>query len=297
MKKLDIFPTATSLSGMTSIKNILVAISDEYFSLYLSDLRQSINYEIEPVTNQNLSKLSYKERKIHKPDFESISRIQIQGKEYLHLLPSFSKKNRNEIYLIEVREVGIADELISFGKVIKIQNSFLYDNFKKNIESVNIEGHFISNGSLMALNRGNNLHSSALIVIEDYQRQLEKYMVAEDLQELKEFNLKLFKVDLGGYEGHKIHWTEACLLGSSEFLFLASVEDTENAIDDGKVLGSYIGKYDFVLQQVVTLKKIFENEKTEGMAIINDNIVLCTDPDSEVLFSQCYIDKLGIVMG
>lgn len=297
MEKLNIFPTATSLSGMTSIKNILVAISDEYFSLYLSDLNRSVVYEIEPRINQNLSMLTYKDRKIHKPDFESVSKIQIHGKDFLHLMPSFSKKNRNEIYLIEVCEVGNGDELMNFGKVIKIQNSFLYNNLKKNIESVNIEGHFISNGSLIALNRGNNHHSSALIVIDDYQKQLEKYMVTEDLQELNEFNLKIFTVDLGSLESHNIHWTEACPLNAREFLFLASVEDTGNAIDDGKVLGSFIGKYDLLSRQVLTLKKIFEHEKTEGMATINDNIVLCTDPDSEILYSQCYIEKLGLVVG
>lgn len=295
MEKLNIFPTATSLSGMTSIKNILVAISDEYFSLYLSDLNRSVVYEIEPRINQNLSMLTYKDRKIHKPDFESISRIQIQGKEYLHLMPSFSKKNRNEIYLIEVGDAE-KNELITFRKVIKIQQNFLYDNFKQNIESVNIEGHFISNGSLIALNRGNNRHYSSLVVIEDYQERLQNYLASQDIKEFQDFSLKIIKVDLGDYESHKIHWTESCPLNSSEFLFLASVEDTENAIDDGKVLGSFIGKYDFVQNKVITLNKIFENEKTEGMALINDNIVLCTDPDSEILFSQCYINKLSLII-
>ena len=296
MKKLEIFPVATSLSGMTSIKNILVAISDEYFSLYLSDLKQSVIYEIEPQTNLNLSKMTYKERKLYKPDFESISKIQIQGKEYLHLMPSFSKKNRNEIYLIEFVEASSGVDLIRFGKVIKIPNSFLYDKFNTNIESVNIEGHFVLEGSLFMLNRGNNLHSSSLIVIDDYQTQLEKFIVTQDLQNFKDIRLSILKVDLGIYAEHKIHWTESCLFNSHEFLFLASVEDTENAIDDGNVLGSFIGKYDFILQQVTALNKVFENEKTEGMALINDNIILCTDPDSEKLFSQCYINKLGQVI-
>lgn len=259
----------SSLSGLAFNQNILFTVSDEFYSLVATDLKTQVYFEFDAPKNQRIRNLSYIERKKVKPDFESLSVIHHQNRTYLHIMPSLSKANRHCGYLVQLDlEVKTpAKEL--FLEIKPLNYEPLLKELTTEERELNIEGHLFHDDKLLLFNRGNLKSPSQLFYMtydfNTYQAKLERAV----------------NVDLGAYEGYPIQWTDALWKNAQSIYFSATVEKVDNAVDDGQVLASFIGEYHLEQNKVISLSKIIEFEKIEGLCRINDELAFCVDPDKE----------------
>lgn len=259
----------SSLSGLTSYQDLLFAISDEFYSVAITNLENQLIYEFDVKKNETLNNLSFLERKKIKPDFESLSILKIKDKTCLHIMPSLSKANRTEGYLLEFNYDKSKKSLDIISNVQAISYSSLQKILVHEGIELNIEGHLFYNENLLLLNRGNLQAPNKLILLNyDFSKFDAKFIQCID-------------VDLGLYENFPIQWTDAIWKNQKEIYFSATVEQTKNAIDDGEVLASFIGEYHLLDKKVTKLEKILDNEKIEGLSYIKGDLVVCIDPDKQ----------------
>jgi hypothetical protein len=105
---------------------------------------------------------------------------------------------------------------------------------------INIEGAAFSDDKAFLLHRGN---VSGNFIIEMDKASLIAF-IKNETNTLPA--LKVYFFDLPKDKGVSAGFSGACILPEySGLLFLASLENTDNAIDDGAVLGSYLGFISF----------------------------------------------------
>ncbi|MBN2732391.1 MAG: hypothetical protein JXR26_08190 [Balneolaceae bacterium] len=118
---------------------------------------------------------------------------------------------------------------------------------------LNIEGFAITNDYLFLLNRENNL------VLRFFLSDFLAYIKAEESFPKPE----IYKIILPKIKGIEAGLSGADIIpGTSKIIFTASVEDTPNPIDDGEVLGSFVG--------IIDIKEI-ENQYRPGYAAVMEN--------------------------
>lgn len=109
-------------------------------------------------------------------------------------------------------------------------------------EQLNLEGALVMADTLYLLNRGTN----TLIGLSwpRFLEYLQGHLSASQL------HIALHRYKLPTIQGKEARFSGACAVpGSRKILFTASVEDTQNWIDDGEVLGSFIGLLDPQVRQ------------------------------------------------
>lgn len=174
--------------------------------------------------------------KATKPDFESMAEEASAGGTVLYIFGSGSKTpERDQMLYVPLLEPGRqqAYPLTSlYNRLAALQGG--------GRENLNLEGAFIYEEKLYLLNRsGNQLVS---VLLEEFKKYLQGIRSAEDLE------LSATTYQLPGRANVQAGFSGACTLpGSSKIIFTATMEDTDNWIDDGKILGSYMGILD--LQQ------------------------------------------------
>lgn len=257
----------SSLSGLVEFENLLFTVSDEYYSIVVTDLQKQKKIDFNALKNQNLLTLSYAERKKIKPDFESISVFSYNKQSFIHILPSFSKVNRCEGYLLELDNKKSDLDVISSFQEINYHS--MYQDLIKNDLELNIEGHLFLDTKLLLFNRG-NLNSKNQLLYLEYDFSI----FSGRLQ-------NVIDVDLGMYKGYPIQWTDALWKSSVEIYFSATVEKVQNAFDDGQILASFIGEYNLRDNKVTKLVKLLDNEKIEGLSFIKGDMAICIDPDNQ----------------
>jgi hypothetical protein len=98
-------------------------------------------------------------------------------------------------------------------------------------EDFNLEGAACHGWELLLFNRGGNQ------VIRLHAQELLSHLLNRGSMP----ELQVFQVDLGQKSGFPIGFSGASHLDANRILFSASVEATDNWIDDGEVLGSFVG--------------------------------------------------------
>ena len=122
----------------------------------------------------------------------------------------------------------------------------------------NIEGATIARQELYLFNRGNNM------IIQVNWPEFIDYISSPSKKKFP--NFIIHKVELPSIAGVQAGFSGACTLDDQTILFTASVEDTKNWVDDGEILGSYIGMMT-LSSQGPQLKRSFLLEK-DGKPII-----------------------------
>lgn len=167
-----------------------------------------------------------------KPDFEAMSFFP-KGKEKELLIFSSGSKSPEREFFVSVHfgqaEAGAKTYPITpFYEKLKAAA-------KLDAEELNIEGAVINGGELFLFNRGEN------VVMKYKINEFQAYI--EGKQESPEpivYSIKLPEV-----KGVKAGFSGATAIpGEDKILFTASVENTENWIDDGEILGSFVGLID-----------------------------------------------------
>lgn len=226
-----------------------------------------------------------------KPDFEAISLFPNEEDTLLLIFGSGSKSPKRDVILTFHPKKE---------KVDTLQGKLFFAWLKKAVnlsnEEINLEGAAYHNGFLHLLNRHNN--TIYTITKEDFTTYIATGQTNHMGVKKKRYELPVYKNDTARFSG-------ASIIGEKDqILFSASIETTDNWEEDGKILGSFIGKIDInnLESQHPVCAPIFENDttrfkgKVEALHGINKgdkrHIYFITDDDDgttgwgEVLFND-----------
>lgn len=220
--------------------------------------------------------------KLQKPDLEALTRANETGNK-LYSFGSGSKSPERDI-LIEIdlsgnissREYSLVDFYTQLRAAAGISP-----------EELNIEAAEIYKDHLYLFNRGRNL------IIKYSLTEFSKYLEGGDVPGNPEiFNIKLPAISgiTAGFSGASIDPE------NGKLFFTATVENTDNWIDDGEVLGSFIGIIDIDDLQNnlkpgnvgILVDEGFLKVKVESIALLppfqlnSANLILVTDSDGGV---------------
>ncbi len=230
-KQKVIYNNIPSASGIEYVSGAYYVLGDD--SPYLYQLNE--NYELVqkyPLMDTTSLK-SGRIPKLVKPDLESIAHFKYGRDELLLLLGSGSTSARNKGYLVnasnahKVQEVDLTKFYEFLKGILKIEKE----------GELNIEGLAIDKTYTYLLQRPLGSNTNVLFRFDtDAFKDFLLRQQAIPAAALYHFDLPAIGNNIAGFSG-------AFALGDKLF-FTASVEDTPNAIDDGEVLGSFIGVID-----------------------------------------------------
>lgn len=198
-----------------------------------------------------------------KPDFESITVAEWQSKSSLLIFGSGSKSpQRDWLVIAPLQELDKPQfySLTSFYNAI----AAIEGNGR---EAMNIEGAVQVGRQLWLLNRGSN--TIITIQWDEFSGYLQNGIAAGDPL------FQLHRLKLPEIDGKQARFSGACEVpGTNKILFTATVEDTDNWIDDGEILGSYVGLLNgsSVQQEVVQQSWLITDKDGETMKVKLESI-------------------------
>jgi hypothetical protein len=186
-----------------------------------------------------------------KPDLEAIAEAEIEGEPHLFIFGSGAKSPERDwlydINLSDMKKVKNYSIKPFYNKVLEVTGL--------SQEDLNIEGAVVAGEKLYLFNRGRNN------VIVTHWKVFYEYLI--DKKSVDELQLKSYIIQLPSISGIQAGISGACAIpGSNKILFTATIENTSNWIDDGEILGSYVGVLD---------TKQLESGKVENISIITNN--------------------------
>lgn len=264
----------SSASGLVQLDRTIYVIGDDTPYLHALDLhlQAKSDHPIYPTSSMSGMKIP----KAIKPDFEAMEAL--NEKELLVFGSGSLSPQRDILIHINLKKPDPVYAQYSLTE--------FYDTLKKmpQMEGVelNIEGLAISNTQLFLFNRSNNL------IFSFPKKGILDYLMAEG----PFMQPEIYTYQLPEIDGIQSKFSGATYFPeASSLLFTSSVEDTDNAYDDGAVLGSFIGKINVeadglspTIEHVmipsgssplkvesITLDKIIESGKVK--------VICCTDSD------------------
>ena len=246
-----------SASAIELIDNELFIIGDNSPFLFVLDLEGNIKnkvkiFDIEENSIQNII-IPKKE----KPDFEASCVLNINEKNYLFVVGSGSSEKRNLAVLIDLKTFEV--KKISLKKLYECFIKLASLNLDPQNCELNIEGLCANDTNIYFFQRGNINGNNFIFSLFLYD--MIEYLSSEE-QTINISKINKQKVDLPSIEGIFSGFSGASFTDNEQILWTSSVENTKNAIDDGNVLGSFLGTYNIHNQQV---------ESTIITEIINKN--------------------------
>lgn len=213
-------------SGITKVGDIYYVIGDD--SPYLFSLDKDFKIISKTPLLDTGDYSGNRISKSQKPDFEALEWI---GENELVVFGSGSKSPERDLFL----RVFLGDPLI----MDRVDLSDFYSQLKNlpifEDSELNIEATAYRNNHLYLFNRNKNL-----IIRFEYSALLAylKEGVAFPTPEIRQFSLPKINGIEAGFSG------ATALANESKIIFTASVENTDNAYDDGEIMGSIIGILD-----------------------------------------------------
>jgi len=239
-----------SASGIEATQRGIFVIGDN--SPYLFRLNSVMNI-VEKIplfpSNQQLDSLF---EKVQKPDLEALTIADEKG-EILYAFGSGSKSPERDVF-IEI-------DLQHPGKLKNYPLTEFYGELRSlaNLtpESLNIEAAAIYKNDLFLFNRGDNL------IMKYSLSDFKKYLGGSGTIPTPQ----VFQIILPEIKGITAGFSGAAFNPANEtIIFTATVEDTPNWIDDGEVLGSFLG--------VIPLKELKDQFRPGCVAIGTKNRLL-----------------------
>lgn len=242
-KNLEEIPSA---SGIERIGDVFYIIGDNSPLLYTLTAQFDIIGRV-PIFNPDTLHGEVIPKAI-KPDFEALTAVTVNGTNELWIFGSGAKSPEREILV----RASVEPE----GKVERWNLSPFFKSLKQQCKlsdaELNIEAAVAVDDTMYLFNRGKNR------VIWFSMNQFEAFLLNASLS--LNFNTTSFELSEPGKP--LIGFSGATYLPEREqVLFTASCENTTNWIDDGDILGSYLGILDLKSQQVLDLIPITENGK------------------------------------
>ncbi|QHT69842.1 hypothetical protein GXP67_25945 [Rhodocytophaga rosea] len=229
------FPDIPSASGMEIVNDSIFIIGDDSAWLYILNNQFELAEKIPLFTGESF--ISGRIPKISKPDFESMTVLPVHGPQQLLIAGSGSLSPQRDVAFIIDTKPPYNHTQFSLTSV--------YNDLRSRPEIVhtgklNIEGMAATHQQLFLLQRGN---ISGLNVLISYDLPVfYEYITGKSLlipsPEIYTYTLPVLSGRQSGFSG------ATHIPGLHALLVTASVEDTDNEIDDGAVLGSYAGIID-----------------------------------------------------
>ncbi|MCX6181263.1 MAG: hypothetical protein NT150_05010 [Bacteroidetes bacterium] len=249
LKKSTVLKDIPSGSAIEYINGHLFICGDDSSFLYKTDVDGKVLQKIKIYDWEEEGRIP----KPLKPDFEAMAN---DGDEIL-LFGSGSLAPRNVLV-----KVNLQTEAVSTFSLEEFYEELKYEAQLKS-EDFNIEGAAIYKNNLLLMNRGDN--SIFTLNLKEF------YAFVENGEELS--NIEIVKYHLPVLEGYMAGFSGACVV-DDHLVFCASVEKTTDWINDGEILGSFIGLIHLcensneVLNcvRVMELEK-FYLEKIEGVCV------------------------------
>jgi hypothetical protein len=218
-----------SASGIEIYKNKIYIIGDDAGWLFILDKCYKLLEKIPLLKKKKLSNKPIPKK--HKPDLEAMTFVKYKGENILLIFGSGSKPTKREKLFMVYPERKHAVEQYSLEELY-------VDLVGKKIKTatLNIEAAAANTSSIYLMHRGNV--SKKNIIFEYSLKEFMNFI----LKEKKKAPLSAFRVcRLPQINAIPAGFSGASMLDEKRILFSASVEDSENEIDDGEILGSYIG--------------------------------------------------------
>ncbi len=235
IRALDDVPSA---SGIEYIDNAYYVIGDNVPWMYVLD--SSFNRTTRFILGDYLPTEDGILPKAVKHDFEAMTEISWKGKSHLFIFGSGSKQP----YRFEGKLINLNGQHAVQTVSLRRLYEQIQDEAKLDPSELNIEAAAEVNGKLYLFNRGKN----KLIVMDT------EHFMGYVLEESTMLKLKVYSIDLpeindirsgfSGAAGDEKH---------NRIIFTASVENTDDWVQDGEILGSFVGAIDLEnLQQHYT---------------------------------------------
>ncbi|UJH92256.1 hypothetical protein LZ575_06780 [Antarcticibacterium sp. 1MA-6-2] len=217
-----------SASGIEETRNGRYIIGDNSPWLFKLNKNNEVIDRISLLPERTLPDSIFE--KLVKPDFEAMTKVDPEGNVLL-IFGSGSKSPERDVLV----EVNLSSEEI-VPKEFSITE--IYDGLRAAAEipseHLNIEAAEVVEDDLYLFNRGKNL--IAKYSLSTFRRYLEEKGEVP-LPEIIRFKLPEIQGIESGFSG------ASYIEGAEIIVFTATVENTANWIDDGEVLGSFIGAF------------------------------------------------------
>lgn len=219
-----------SASGVEMMGEEIFMIGDNSPWLYRLDQTYEVTDRYQVFSTEDLEEGIIP--KARKPDFEAMAITDWGQEKLLLLFGSGSKSPERDSVVI----MGLEKRA---GDVSTYSVKHFYEQIKRSAnlgeEDLNIEGAAVVGDSLYLFNRGKNIVIRS--TVDGFLRQV---IAHESYPELEIINVELPEI-----KGIKAGFSGAAVVpGQRKILFTASVENTENWIADGEILGSFVGTID-----------------------------------------------------
>ncbi len=252
--KIKHLPKLSSASGICLHNDSIYLVGDDTPWLY--ELDSTFNIVDKTKISAIDTLVEGRTPKYLKADFESMEIISDSSKFELVIISSGSIPITRDTAFI----VSLSDSRQTYSKSLRP----LYDKIKlkanlPKTSEINIEGTVFSDDDAYLLHRGNiseniiiNINREDFIAFIMHHGPIPKF-------DIYKFNLPEYKGVSSGFSG-------ACLNpDKSGLIFTASMEDTKDEINDGKVLGSFIG--------IIPFSKISEGKFTAALVKANNQVL------------------------
>ncbi|MFN8576650.1 MAG: hypothetical protein U0354_07320 [Candidatus Sericytochromatia bacterium] len=292
LKKI-ILENLPSASGVDVFQDKIYIIGDDSPLLYILDKNYNLLEKIEIFKTEHFS--SGRIPKKLKEDLECSTIINYENQDYLLLAGSGSNENRNNAYLI-----NLATNYIEKFSLKLIYSLFL--DIYEDISLINVEGVCNDDTFVYFFNRGGK--NSPNLVLRMRVSHLFEYFKTKNIEN---FSYMLYNFELPSINNINSGFSGATFFDNKIF-FTSSVENTDNAIDDGEVLGSLIGVANYEFEnnlEIVEYSKLTENNiisklKIESITILSKEnnkykALLVEDDDlggSQILEALIELEKL-----
>ncbi|HZJ36818.1 MAG TPA: hypothetical protein VFD29_09355 [Gillisia sp.] len=262
-----------SASGVSVIGSSIYVIGDNSPWLYKLSSDYTITDKIQLNPETDLPNGVYAKK--DKPDFEALATVKTEGTWKLLAFGSGSKSpQRDVLVVVDPEDLSKLKSYSMIGFYNLLKTSAKLTDAELNIEAAEVIGNL-----LFLFNRRKNL--------------LFEYKLSEFFNYLNEKGEnplpKIYKFSLPTIRGIEAGFTGAGQLpGGQKIIFTATVEDTPNNIDDGEVLGSFIG--------VISLKDLQDHNRPDCIPIAVDNEVLKIKVESVTMLDQTKTGEVEILM-
>jgi hypothetical protein len=256
-----------SASGVELYQNKIYLVADDLPWLFeLNNNWQVINkYQISGITKTENGRTP---KKI-KADFEAMALLKSENEDYMLILSSGSKKVTRDtawLFSLKTKTTAFKKNLRPWYDAVKRQAGITAG------DEINIEGVAIGNGNIYVVHRGNV--SGNFIAVSSLKNFLSYFKGKTALPP----EVKIYQFTLPSQKGVTAGLSGACTLpGNNGLIITASLEATGDVINDGTVLGSYLGYIPFGEMNKGTVNLTVINDangkilakKQEGVVLIN----------------------------
>jgi hypothetical protein len=255
--KKAILEGVPSASGMEIIDGVIYVVGDNSPYLFILDQTLKVINKIELYKHDDSS--SDVLPKAFKPDLECMAKLTINNYKHLLIMGSGSKSPYRDVAIL----VKLPTNYNRKHMVMVLQMGDLYSLLRSNDEIVgsgqlNLEGAATSKESLILFNRssGGSKNVALYFKLEEFIEYLQGHTEMTPFPVIYQNELPSINKISGGFSGADVY--------DEKLFFTAAVENTPNAIDDGEVLGSFVG-----------WMKVNEGSNLKGSALQPNKVMEC----------------------